>query len=78
VTDFMSAGKGVPGGMIYRLFSAPPDEALAIVRPRPDYARQDATLTRAGNAVTINDRQRLYASHAPTIEGNAMRHVARR
>ncbi|OHV79945.1 glycoside hydrolase family 15 protein [Ensifer sp. LCM 4579] len=72
VTDFMPAGNGVPHGALCRLFSAPPQEARAIVQPRPDYAREDATLTPAGDAVAVNGRQHLYASHPLTIEDGSV------
>jgi GH15 family glucan-1,4-alpha-glucosidase len=71
ITDFMPVGRGVPAGVICRLFSAPPSEVRAIVRPRLDYARKGATLTRAANAIAIDDRQHLYASHSLRLDGDA-------
>ena len=71
ITDFMPVGRPVRGGMICRHFSAPPGDAQVILRPRPEYAQGKVKLTHAGDAIVINDRQHLYASHALTLEHDA-------
>jgi GH15 family glucan-1,4-alpha-glucosidase len=72
LTDFMPYGEGLPNGICRRLSPAPSDVTYAL-HPAPDYARRQATLRAEGDAVQIDNRHVLYASHPLSVTNGVVR-----
>lgn len=69
ITDWMPLHR--PAG-ICRTLSPAPAEASVEIRPRPDYARRDASYERVGEALVVDSRHYIYASVPPEIGGGAV------
>ncbi|MFQ4146094.1 glycoside hydrolase family 15 protein [Chlorogloeopsis sp. ULAP02] len=67
ITDWMCLGEKLPRG-ICRLFSPVPNEVTVTLQPAPDYAQHPPDLQYLGQAVQIDRRYYLYASHPLILE----------
>jgi GH15 family glucan-1,4-alpha-glucosidase len=72
VTDWMPIGEQCPRG-ICRLFSCAPETIPISLLPAPEYASTAVDLQMVGDGISINGKRWLYASHALTVESNAVR-----
>ncbi|MBW4648340.1 MAG: hypothetical protein KME06_06520 [Kastovskya adunca ATA6-11-RM4] len=72
VTDWMPLGENTPRG-ICRQFSPAPNEVTVTLQAAPDYGRRPLKLQNIAQAVQIDDRHYLYASHPLAIIGECVR-----
>lgn len=71
VTDWMPMGDAGPRG-ICRLFSAAPAPVIVSLAPAPDYGRAAPALAPEGQAVSIDGKTWLHASHRLAIDGDVV------